>query len=84
MDLNEIKQKWIERHQISDECYEYFWNFLDAYTEKELLRGLVAADLREGVAPGMIQIRYKLTEGQVRNIQIKIGLRKPKYNSSIS
>lgn len=75
----EIKRRWMERNGIEDECQEYFWAFLDAYTPRELVRGLVAADLRDGVSPGMIQVRYDLTVSQVRSVQIKIGLRKPKY-----
>lgn len=72
---NKILRKWGERLKIED--VELLSKFLLNYDNIELVRPLVIQDLKDGVEPGIVQLRYNISQSQLRTIGCRSGLYRP-------
>ena len=69
-----IVKYWANRFGI--ENGESFLVFTTCFSNQELCRPFVVEDLLNNVEAGLIKKRYGITTGQLRTVQMSLGLRK--------
>ncbi len=78
-----IIQMWIEFSQIPDECREFFREHVKHYDYFSLAKPFIINDLKNRVSPGMLLVKYGITEGQLRQAAIVAGIWKPKRSKKL-